>query len=407
MNIGILIAQMITSGGTQRTALQVAEYLQQKGHQVTVYAYWYDRERCYPDITHNLNVRSVLNESCSPSSIVLRLLHPFQNRPLPLARLYWAFTLLEKIDPRTDILYGWDLNTQEALWAFKRRTGKPTLWCCPDLPPYFRVGYMEGFYDTLSPVKRLRFLVTDTFNKAVDHYVYMRGVDDIVVHVTKNANLVRQLLGRSAHVIYPAVDTCRFTPRPKPPRTGRPFRVASIAVFYRYRRFEDLIRAASILKNRGRTLEVTIGGYQESDPAYAAELKVLAHSLGLNDTIHFHGAYSEPELREMLYRTDVFVWCNHNQSWGTIVPEAIACGTPVIVSRTSGVSEILEDGRHGLIIPPLDPPALADAIERLMDDPELAQRLVSQAVAEVFPQVTLERHCCRNLEVIERMVKLL
>src|SRR5262249_53237481 len=55
--------------------------------------------------------------------------------------------------------------------------------------------------------------------------------------------------------------------------------------------------------------------------------------------------------------------------------EPLACEVPVISTRISGIPELVEDGVTGLLVPPSDPVALADALERLADDPQLGRRL--------------------------------
>jgi glycosyltransferase involved in cell wall biosynthesis len=55
--------------------------------------------------------------------------------------------------------------------------------------------------------------------------------------------------------------------------------------------------------------------------------------------------------------------------------EPLACEVPVVSTRTSGIPELVEEGVTGLLVPPQDPLALADALQRLANDPELGRRL--------------------------------
>ena len=78
-----------------------------------------------------------------------------------------------------------------------------------------------------------------------------------------------------------------------------------------------------------------------------------------------------------MYRTaSVFVhpalW---NEPFGMILAEAMACGLPVVASRTGGIPEVIQDGRSGLLVDPGDADALVNAIERLFENRDLAARL--------------------------------
>ena len=53
----------------------------------------------------------------------------------------------------------------------------------------------------------------------------------------------------------------------------------------------------------------------------------------------------------------------------------MACETPVVASAVGGIPEVVDDGRTGLLVPPSDPKALADAVNRLLDDPGLAAEM--------------------------------
>jgi glycosyltransferase involved in cell wall biosynthesis len=71
----------------------------------------------------------------------------------------------------------------------------------------------------------------------------------------------------------------------------------------------------------------------------------------------------------------VFVCPSVYEPFGLINLEAMACETPVVASAVGGILEVVEDGKTGLLVPPGKPEALAEALTRILDNPELARRM--------------------------------
>ena len=79
--------------------------------------------------------------------------------------------------------------------------------------------------------------------------------------------------------------------------------------------------------------------------------------------------------------------------------EAMGIGVPVVASRLSGIPELIDDGRTGLLVPPGDARALADAVERLARQPALAAAIAGQARQRVRAEFRLTRYVDGLLEV--------
>jgi len=109
---------------------------------------------------------------------------------------------------------------------------------------------------------------------------------------------------------------------------------------------------------------------------YSDELRVLVDELGLAHRVHFTGFLEERALRLHYAAADVCVAPSLYEPFGLVATEAMACGTPVVVSDTGGLREIVVDGT-GLTFPPRDAEQLADRIAEILTDDGLAQRLVA------------------------------
>jgi glycosyltransferase involved in cell wall biosynthesis len=100
-------------------------------------------------------------------------------------------------------------------------------------------------------------------------------------------------------------------------------------------------------------------------------LRRLAARLGLGDTVAFLGHVPLPALAAEYANADVFCLPSRQEGFGIVYLEAMAAGLPVVACRSSAVPEVVADGDTGLLVPPLDPGALAVALARLADDAPL------------------------------------
>jgi glycosyltransferase involved in cell wall biosynthesis len=104
-----------------------------------------------------------------------------------------------------------------------------------------------------------------------------------------------------------------------------------------------------------------------------ATLEAKVRASGIADRIVFLG--HRTDIPRLLGRCDLFVLPSLYEGFPLAIQEAMAAGRPVIASAVGGVPEAVRDGVTGLLVPPSDPAALADAIRRLLADPALAQRM--------------------------------
>jgi glycosyltransferase involved in cell wall biosynthesis len=166
------------------------------------------------------------------------------------------------------------------------------------------------------------------------------------------------------------VDTQAWTPGPRRP-IAAPLRIAAVGRLHPSKGHDDLIRALHLLHRRGRSASLTLMGEGPQRP----QLEALIAELGLGPHVTLTGSVAEHTVREQLAAHDVFVGASHAEPLGVVYMEAMALGVPTIGTDAGGAPEIIEHGVSGLLVPPGDPAALADALERLIDEPGLAERL--------------------------------
>ena len=132
----------------------------------------------------------------------------------------------------------------------------------------------------------------------------------------------------------------------------------------------DLIAAAHILSARDPDWRfVLVGGGRDE-----AMLRELAHD---NDAIRFTGHVDN--VGDHLGAFDIFAFPSVHEGLGSALLDAMYAGLPIVASNVDGIPDIVSDEDNGLLVPPRSPQALADALQRLRDDDELAYRLANAA----------------------------
>jgi glycosyltransferase involved in cell wall biosynthesis len=113
------------------------------------------------------------------------------------------------------------------------------------------------------------------------------------------------------------------------------------------------------------------------------ELRGLAGSLGIAQHVAFEGFVPNP--LPYMRAADAFVLSSRSEGFGNVLVEAMGCGTPVVSTDCSyGPADILANGKHGILVPPRDPDALAPALGRILDERDRWPRKRLQARAREF-----------------------
>jgi Glycosyl transferases group 1/Glycosyltransferase Family 4 len=147
-------------------------------------------------------------------------------------------------------------------------------------------------------------------------------------------------------------------------------------------------------KSEGRSGVVAL---DSDDPQKSKKIVEQAAALA-NVPVRF-----SKNLFQDLLRAAVFVYITESEGLGSAALLAMAAGAVVLASRVGGLPEIVEDGVTGLLTSN-EPRTVANGIERLLGDPELAARLSAAARARVEQQFTIERMMNQTVQVYERML---
>jgi len=165
--------------------------------------------------------------------------------------------------------------------------------------------------------------------------------------------------------------------------------------------FENLVDAAARLPRTpgARPFTVLIAGAL-AESLYCRDLVARHEASGLGNAVRFLG-YRD-DVPALLLAADAFVLSSRSEGLPMVVLEAMMAGLPVVATRVGGVPDAVGD--CGLLVEPERPEALAEAMQRLMDDPLLAADLGRRARERARREYSLDRMVDRYLEVYERVV---
>lgn len=157
-----------------------------------------------------------------------------------------------------------------------------------------------------------------------------------------------------------------------------------------------LLESLAMLKSSHPEIFLTVVGDGED----RAELEQMTAGLELNDNVKFVGYKSQAEVREYMQETDVFVLPSFAEGVPVSLMEAMAAGVPVVTTQIAGVSELVENGVSGYIVPPGDVITLAERIKILLTEPQLRTQFGAAGREKVEKEFNLNHEVARLYRVM-------
>ncbi len=271
---------------------------------------------------------------------------------------------------------------------------------------------------TMAKVKNAALAEGDTPEPAariIGEEQVVEAADILIANTDTEAKQLINLYDACAsrvEVIHPGVDLQVFRPRDRADVRRRLALPADASVLMFAGRIQPLkapdvlLRAVAVLLERepdlrSRLVVPVVGGPSGSGLEHPESLAQLASALGLDGVVRFVPPVAQGELAEWYAAADLVAVPSYNESFGLVAVEAQASGTPVVAAAVGGLSTVVDDERSGVLVESHRADDWADALSRLVHDPDLRDRLARGAIAQAA-QFSWDATAEQTLETYDR-----
>jgi L-malate glycosyltransferase len=259
-------------------------------------------------------------------------------------------------------------------WSYFTQAGRAVMAAREFHPDLVHVHYAGGFgwWGARCDFAPLLVSVWGSDVVRLDRYSLRRVIIRRILHRAHHVTATSAALGKTALELAPSVaNRLSIIPFgvavPESPASlpEPPVKLCFIKQ-HRARYGPDiLLRALARASNKLPNLRLTMAGEGEMTD----RLVRLTHELGLTGQVDFVGFVDNRQMYAMLEKHHIIMMPSLEEAFGVAALEAAACARPVIASRVGGIPEVVQDGVTGILLPPGDIEALADAIVTLAGDP--------------------------------------
>lgn len=202
-------------------------------------------------------------------------------------------------------------------------------------------------------------------------------------------------------VVYNGVDIHTFTSELVANTTPR---IGIVGNLQTVKGHEDFLEMAALLVKKGREARYDIIGGETQEQGRLKTLQTHAEKLGITNYVYFHG-YVE-RVAELVKQLDIIVCSSHFESFGRCLIEGMACGKPVVATRVGGILEVVEDQKTGILVPPHNPQALAEAVAKLLDNEKMRNMVGEQGRVRVEQLFSMEAHIAAILKIYHEVLNI-
>lgn len=389
-------------GGFELRAFQIAQALRARGHQLDLvtsrYRESFTGERRDPDWVHRIFRYVPVTQMKGPLRHFDRVAKLFESTWVAGEN---APALDRFLDGREyDLAYCFGmLRISFAVAEPLQRRGLPILWhagstCIAD--HFFHFGKKVPGYETAMRLGTRGWYATE---KRV-RFRHVAYVSDFL----RDREAERGHTPPHRYVISRGIDfplaTNIVRPRTQPPTFFLACRIDPTKGIH------NVVAAAGILQRKRPELAWQIDFAGPSNrPHYQAEIAAQIAREGVGERLHFLGLVNRAEVTERMKSATAFIFSSvYGEPFSSTIIESMACGTPLIGADDGSILEVVEPGVSALVYAKNEPAELAAHMERVLDDPALAQRVAAAGVETIRQRYTLDRILDLTEETFQRVL---
>lgn len=240
--------------------------------------------------------------------------------------------------------------------------------------------------------KKISILIDRLTSKWADKMI-------VVSKAIKNTLVAREKISpKKIEVIYNGIDLNNFRVKNKREKDSIP-KVGIVGRLHPDKGHCYFLKAAAQTIKKKPKIEFLIVGHGP----LRKKLEDLSNELALSDKVVFAGG--RRDISQIMSSLDILVLSSLEEGLGNVLLEALACGRPVVATSVGGVEEIIQDRVHGLLVPPKDPEALAQAILWMLKNEREAQEMAKRGKEKVEKYFTVDRMIEKTERLYDELIQ--
>ena len=249
-----------------------------------------------------------------------------------------------------------------------------------------------------------KFMIRKFINRAIEKKrLYFADLIITTSEYSKNEVVSVGINSGLVHVLPPGLDRNKFKNPSLNSKSNNEDRKTILCVgnYVSRKGIIYLIEALSKIPENSCTLHLV--GNRKNNSAYYYQLKNAVEKLNLTETVVFHDGADQENLKKLYASADIFVLPSLKETFGIVFLEAMHYGLPIITTNVSAMPELIEEGKNGLLVTPADSEALAEAISKLIENPDLIKQMGEMGRSKVANSYYWEQTCSKFAYIMKNL----